>query len=192
MFIMETKTCSRCCETKPISDYYESKGTRSARCKECFREVTRQRRAADPERTRQMNREYRRKNPGKARVWDVSKRLKATRNMTLDEYNALLQAQEGRCAICLSPEPGFKKGRFAVDHDHSCCPSVKSCGRCTRGLLCHNCNLTLGRMRDNPAAIQRMLDYVQGRPMFSATAPQTPAIEAPVAKEIEGPASSQP
>ena len=33
---------------------------------------------------------------------------------------------------------------------------------------------------------------IKGRPMFSATAPQTPAIEAPVAKEIEGPASSQP
>ncbi len=61
--------------------------------------------------------------------------------ITLDEYNALLEAQEGVCAICGQPEIALgRNGRtrhLSVDHDHRT-------GQ-VRGLLCHECNVELGR-----------------------------------------------
>lgn len=66
--------------------------------------------------------------------------LKWKFGVTEDQYRELLAKQGGRCAICLK-KPG--KYRLSVDHDHSCCPGARSCGRCIRGLLCGNCNLKL-------------------------------------------------
>jgi hypothetical protein len=61
-------------------------------------------------------------------------------NMTPEQYDELLQKQNGVCAICkVKPE----KRLLAVDHDRGCCPGWKSCGKCVRGLLCMVCNTRL-------------------------------------------------
>ncbi|WP_420823252.1 MULTISPECIES: endonuclease domain-containing protein [Streptomyces] len=65
------------------------------------------------------------------------------------------------CALCQagpSVEPSPDAPSFWHDHDHRCCPSGRSCGRCVRGLLCLPCNATRlpaherlpGILRDNP------------------------------------------
>jgi hypothetical protein len=59
-------------------------------------------------------------------------------------FQELLNSQENRCALCrvlftLNNVP-------CVDHNHSCCPEQKTCGKCTRGLLCNGCNTTLGKV----------------------------------------------
>jgi hypothetical protein len=64
-------------------------------------------------------------------------------HITLEEYNAKLAAQGGRCAICRKL-PG--RMRLHVDHDHRCCPGRKGCGRCNRDLLCFTCNGLVGAM----------------------------------------------
>lgn len=79
-------------------------------------------------------------------------------NLTRDEYEALLFAQNGVCAICLSP-PG-RRG-WAVDHDHSCCPGPRSCGKCVRGLLCDKCNIGLGYFNELPALLKRAANYLE-------------------------------
>lgn len=65
--------------------------------------------------------------------------------LTHEDYERLKAKQGGRCAICREPDD-----HLAVDHDHACCPTRKqSCGACIRGLLCRQCNIALGFLRDN-------------------------------------------
>lgn len=68
--------------------------------------------------------------------------------ITQVEFEALLLAQDGRCAICrvLLLKP-------VVDHDHDT--------QIVRGLLCSNCNVALGMMRDNPDTLLRAVDYLK-------------------------------
>lgn len=83
--------------------------------------------------------------------------------ITQSAYLAMLDRQGGVCAICRQPETAIIKGRVAalgVDHDHSCCPGKRACGKCLRGLLCGKCNTMLGGARDDPAILQAALDYL--------------------------------
>lgn len=81
--------------------------------------------------------------------------------LTLEAYNDLLAEQDGKCAICGSPDPGdVRAGRFHVDHDHACCPGSKSCGQCVRGLLCRGCNTALGNFGDDPDRLLAAAAYL--------------------------------
>lgn len=76
-------------------------------------------------------------------------------SMSLEQFNKLLEIQEGLCAVCKE----YMEIPF-IDHDHNCCPTVKSCGHCTRGLLCRGCNSMLGFARDNPDILKAGADYL--------------------------------
>ena len=78
--------------------------------------------------------------------------------LTIEQFDALLAAQGGVCAICKTDKPGGRGG-FHIDHDHSCCPRSKSCGKCVRGLLCNNCNVGRGAFKDDPDLIKAALEY---------------------------------
>ena len=66
------------------------------------------------------------------------------------EYERLLQAQDGRCAIC-TRRPRAR--RLAVDHDHHT-------GR-VRGLLCYTCNkFVLGFVEFDPIAAHNASVYL--------------------------------
>lgn len=84
-------------------------------------------------------------------------KLRLDFNMTVDDYEELLVAQGGGCAICGGVDA---TRRLNVDHDHKCCPGRGSCGECVRGLLCINCNLTLGTAKDSPATLRSALRYL--------------------------------
>lgn len=80
--------------------------------------------------------------------------------LTLESFDALLDAQGGACAICRKPCP--RGGALSVDHDHTCCPeSDRSCGECVRGLLCRPCNVALGNLRDDPKILRRAAEYLE-------------------------------
>lgn len=90
------------------------------------------------------------------------KSLWAYYRLTLERFNALLEAQGGICAVphCGATTPGGK-GSWHVDHDHRCCPGRYSCGKCIRGLLCYNCNIGLGQFGDDPARLRGALMYLE-------------------------------
>lgn len=77
----------------------------------------------------------------------------ATYGLTLSEYELLLKQQDNVCAIC---KQICTSGRaLAVDHDHAT-------GK-VRGLLCGNCNIGLGKFKDNEALVQAALVYLTTR-----------------------------
>jgi hypothetical protein len=67
------------------------------------------------------------------------------------QYDEMLEAQGGCCALCGSDFPGGR-GRFVVDHCHDT-------GR-IRGLLCNLCNVGLGALRDSPQLLQKAIHYL--------------------------------
>lgn len=89
----------------------------------------------------------------------VARNLLRQHSLTVEQYEALLAAQGGVCAICGTGEPRGR-GRFHVDHDHACCPGQQSCGKCVRGLLCGNCNPGLGAFGDDPERLLAAAAYL--------------------------------
>jgi len=124
--------------------YQAHKGVAEVRCDAC-REAARLEASKDPERRKQ----YRRAHYAANKDLYSERNLRSKHGITAAQYDVLLAGQEGVCAICGTSEPRGR-GRFHVDHDHSCCPGKKSCGKCIRGLLCGNCNPGLGAFSDNP------------------------------------------
>lgn len=72
--------------------------------------------------------------------------------ITVNDYDAMLERQGGRCAICGTADPGRSSDVFAVDHCHET-------GQ-VRGLLCYKCNTGLGMFRDDPRQLVTALQYL--------------------------------
>jgi hypothetical protein len=80
--------------------------------------------------------------------------------ITLEQRRAMLEVQNGRCAICACElkllegdvSPGRGKSKVHVDHDHES-------GE-IRGILCWNCNKALGLMLDDPRRLYEAASYL--------------------------------
>ena len=83
--------------------------------------------------------------------------LKKHYGIGLAEYEAMLNAQNGVCAICTEPETAIdNRGRarmLAVDHDHET--------GAVRALLCHLCNNGLGAFKDSPDRLRAAIAYLE-------------------------------
>lgn len=100
-------------------------------------------------------RDYRKKNPDRTRNIE----LKKQHGIDLDTYNAILAAQDFKCAICgvgvgIIGTGNASKGNLCVDHVHDG-------GHKIRGLLCTKCNLGIGSFQDNIEILQKAIKYLQ-------------------------------
>lgn len=114
------------------------------RCKECRTAAARAWRKSRPD--------YEKQRYQAEKVSTRERHLVRKYGVDLSAYNALLEKQGGKCAICDAPEKQQFKGVFHVDHCHTT-------GR-VRGLLCRGCNHMLGVVRDDPKILQRAIDYL--------------------------------
>jgi len=80
-------------------------------------------------------------------------------SITSVDYEEMLSAQGGVCKLCGGVNSDGRA--LAVDHDHSCCPEMTSCGKCIRGLLCYHCNMAIGYFRDNPDVCEKAAAYLR-------------------------------
>ena len=88
---------------------------------------------------------------------DIAERSRAQRyGLTAEQLRALLAP--GICSACGTTDHGGNN--WHIDHDHACCATKKSCGRCVRGVLCSGCNLALGHLKDNRSRVVALLGYL--------------------------------
>jgi len=146
--------CSRCEQTKSIVYFgrrtAQADSRRKGYCRECESSYL-QARLAESKAARDAKR-------AAARTYNRSQRARELRllsmyGITLADYDAMLAAQSGRCAICSADEPGGNAKHWHVDHDHAT-------GQ-VRGLLCTRCNVGLGYFQDDPDRLGSALNYLR-------------------------------
>ena len=158
------KRCKKCGELKALAEFYRNRGAREGRrpeCKACTNAMRLRRYRLNPEREIARVRAWQQANPQRVKAWaekNRDKRLKKLReihlrnkfSLTVEEYDAILEAQDGVCALCeCPPTPGIS---LHVDHDHGT--------GAIRGLRCVRCNNALGLFREDPDLLKRAARYV--------------------------------
>ena len=124
------KWCPDCGRIQPLSAFGRNAGSKAgvtSYCKPCHN--ARGRRAKEllgGERTYHLRRRY---------------------GITAEDADAMLERQEGLCAICRAAPAAH------VDHDHET--------GAVRALLCFNCNGGLGQFRDDPDVLRAAAEYVE-------------------------------
>ena len=101
-----------------------------------------------------------RKNGGGRRPTAPQRRRSWLRNrygLTEAEYDEMLAAQGGLCAICLGE--GDRRG-LTVDHAHGAGD--------VRGILCHPCNIALGLLDDSEDRLMMAVSYLRAARLFRA------------------------
>ena len=100
---------------------------------------------------------YEAKNKAKRALSRPDQRMRRKYGISEREYWRMFEAQDGKCAICLSePRPTKHSGgqKLHVDHDHRTDR--------VRDLLCMSCNRALGFLGDNPETVRRAAAYLEG------------------------------
>lgn len=149
-----SKVCSRCRVEQAQSEFGKrSPGSRGAGslgswCRSCCLEDKKERYKKNRHLLSERAKVARLARSDEERAADAARfrarALKREYNLTVEQWQAMFDAQGGRCGICKTAEGSGGGKRLAVDHDHRCCPGKRSCGECVRGLLCASCNQKIG------------------------------------------------
>jgi hypothetical protein len=129
--IPENKVCSCCKKLKDKTDFYPRKDRPSGLSSWCIGCLT----------------DYRNKYKERNKVT----RRKRDFGIEDEDYQRMLVKQNNGCAIC-----GVKQEELnyslCVDHDHKT-------GK-IRGLLCHDCNVCIGKAKDNIETLKNAIKYL--------------------------------
>ena len=97
---------------------------------------------------KEVRKVYLLKNKIRIAKWQKAYELKRRYNLTTKQYSDMLSAQNSCCKICntiMNPP--------CVDHSHTT-------GK-TRGLLCMNCNTSIGLLKENTNIINNLIKYIK-------------------------------
>lgn len=146
------KKCSKCEQLKPYDEFtndrHNKDGKRSS-CKECARvyDVGR----------KECLQEYHQRNKKRAHRRSREYRLRTKYGLTPQQYNDMLNTQNGVCAICGLPETHHNCNgdikALSVDHCHAT-------GK-VRSLLCGSCNTLIGAAKDDIDILLSAISYLK-------------------------------
>jgi len=74
--------------------------------------------------------------------------LRRTWNISIEQFNALRDLQEGKCAICK-----IESKVMHIDHNHAT-------GK-IRALLCNNCNRGIGHLKESSSIMLAAIEYLK-------------------------------
>jgi hypothetical protein len=160
------KRCKKCGVLRQFDEFYGAAGARDGlrgECKACTSADKRRRYLADPQAAIERVKRWQQANPERV---NAAQRLRRTRpevkrreraghlmrkfGITVEQYDAMLEAQGGGCFICgRPPRPDIS---LHVDHDHFT-------GR-VRGILCFCCNNALADFQDDPRLLRKAAAYL--------------------------------
>lgn len=158
------KTCTRCAVERPVETY---KADRLV-CRQCINGM-RRKSYAENEHVRAANAEKnakrwsttderdahnaRRRKAQTSRISQLKRRF----GLTVAQFDAIWASQGSKCPVCFRNDEALQ---LHVDHDHACCPSLPTCGGCVRGILCRECNIALGFLKDSTESLNRAITYL--------------------------------
>ena len=124
------KRCADCRKFRPVSEFPRNRNSKDGfhcYCEEC---------------NNARSRESRQRLHGGSRHYHLKRRY----GIGADEFDALVVAQGGVCAICGKEAPEH------VDHSHA--------SGAVRGILCFNCNGGLGQFKDSIDSLVNAIAYL--------------------------------
>ncbi|MDP3987306.1 MAG: endonuclease VII domain-containing protein [Nanoarchaeota archaeon] len=131
----EVKRCYVCEETKSIKCFRRKKQKKDGLNGEC--EI------CDRKRIRKMEKEDKNGSTKKRRRKKNLKRY----GLTVESFEQLKSEQKNKCKICR-----IETEKLVVDHCHKT-------GK-IRGLLCSNCNIGIGNLKDDTETLQNAINYL--------------------------------
>jgi hypothetical protein len=173
MTSIEIKQCRRCGETKPVSQMKMDKRNGdhySSFCKSCHSAASISWQVENRARVNETRRaRYRKKrdeiNAARKASYDPDamrwERRRFLYKVTKEWYFETLEKQGGGCGICGSKQSDGSRAMH-IDHDHNCCATTPTCGKCNRGVLCHKCNTSLHAVESSDDWISKAIRYLKG------------------------------
>jgi hypothetical protein len=95
---------------------------------------------------------WKKENPDKVAIVERRSLLKKKYGLSLEQYEAMSEAQGHSCAICGGHREQEHTGKLIVDHCHAT--------GAVRGLLCNTCNRGIGLLKDDPQLLSHALNYL--------------------------------
>ena len=135
-----SQVCNKCNSDLPLEKFSKQASSKNGYrkiCKDCHNTYVREVwYVKNADKQKKAVREYKKRNPAK----ELARVYKATE----EEIQALLD--KGECEICQSKE------RLCIDHCHK--------SGMVRGILCHDCNVGIGFLKDDTARLRKAIVYL--------------------------------
>ena len=112
------------------------------------------------EKKRQQDASYYRRNTERCKTNARNYALRVKYGLTPEGFEALKASQNYLCRLCTVPLANDLYGGV-VDHDHNT--------GAVRGVLCTQCNVGLGNLKDSAEILQRAIEYLNVSPAKQGT-----------------------
>lgn len=135
------KKCSTCKETKDNSLFdtdYRTKDDLTLNCLDCLSLL----RSDETKRVKSYRRSEKGQDSRKKYMWSKY-------GLSTEQFDTLLTIQDNSCAIC---GKNFDKAKIYIDHCHTT--------NKVRGLLCLQCNTSLGNFYDDTNLLSNAINYI--------------------------------
>ncbi len=143
--------CKKCNSRYQVT-WSENNRVRSREIKAKYAKANPEKHRGDIENDNRRSKEWREKNPEAFKLNIRKAHLQTTYGLTLEDYDNMLNDQNGSCAICGTTDTGKWK-HFCVDHNHNT-------GE-IRSLLCKSCNFLVGTVEGKRELLNSAKHYVE-------------------------------